>query len=393
MHSSQVVVVSRSPEDVETVTRALEKEVSVHGRVLANGSHNPMLGVETPPDVLVLLLTEYSHLELQELIAIKTDERPPLIIVGSATDPNVMRLAMQAGARDFLPELDPAELLASVFKIIREGDELQSSQRLISFVSGKGGSGGTFLAANYAHLLCENHKYATLLMDLDRQFVDLPQYLGINPEASLLDALRIVDELDEMAISAFISKHRSGLSVASHKVVDVIGGTEDVPFDEPYGINQFVGIAKRKFTHIVAEVPRYLDALGARYLELSDQIIVVMQQNVPSVRDTLRMLRLLTVELDIPKDRITVLVNRYGDSPAMSLADVRQSLGGYEVATIANDFVAASSSIDMGVPVKTENPKSPIVKDLSDLIYKLEGLEPATERGILSRSLSAMFRN
>ena len=116
MHSSQVVVVSRSPEDVETVTRALEKEVSVHGRVLANGSHNPMLGVETPPDVLVLLLTEYSHLELQELIAIKTDERPPLIIVGSATDPNVMRLAMQAGARDFLPELDPAELLASVFK-------------------------------------------------------------------------------------------------------------------------------------------------------------------------------------------------------------------------------------------------------------------------------------
>lgn len=304
-----------------------------------------------------------------------------------------MRLAMQAGARDFLPNLDHAELLASVRKIIRDSDDAQGEQRLISFVSGKSGSGGTFLAANYAHLLCENHRPSTLLLDLDRQFVDLPQYLGLNPEASLLDALRIVDELDEMAISAFISKHNSGLSVASHRVADVLTGADDVPFDEQHGIDRFVEISRRKFTHIVAEVPRYLDALGARYLELSDQIVVVMQQNVPSVRDTLRMLRLLTVELEIPKDRIALLVNRYGDSPTMSLSDVRQSLGGYEIATIANDFAAASTSIDMGVPVKTESLKSPIVKDLAALINKLEGLEPVSEQGIFSRSLSAMFRS
>jgi pilus assembly protein CpaE len=248
-----------------------------------------MSGLDGSPAVLVLLLTEYSHLELQELVATKPDERPPLIIVGSTADANVMRLAMQAGARDFLPKLDYAEILASVRKIIRETGDSPGEQRLISFVSGKGGSGGTFLAANYAHLLCDNHQYSTLLMDLDRQFVDLPQYLGVNPEASLLDALRIVDELDEMAISAFISKHNSGLSLASHKVADVLTGPDIVPFDEQHGIDRFVEIARRKFTHIVAEVPRYLDALGARYLELSDQIVVVMQQNVPSVRDTLEL--------------------------------------------------------------------------------------------------------
>jgi hypothetical protein len=77
----------------------------------------------------------------------------------------------------------------------------------------------------------------------------------------------------------------------------------------------------------------------------------------------------------------------------MSLADVQQSLGGYEISTISNDFAAASTSIDMGVPVKTENPKSPIVKDLTALINKLEGLEPVSEQGIFSRSLSAMFRS
>lgn len=64
MHSNQVAVVSRSPEGVEALAQALDKEMSVQSYVLANGSHNPMTGLEKPPAVLVLLLTEYSHLEL-----------------------------------------------------------------------------------------------------------------------------------------------------------------------------------------------------------------------------------------------------------------------------------------------------------------------------------------
>jgi pilus assembly protein CpaE len=128
-----------------------------------------------------------------------------------------MRTAMRLGARDFLPEpVVHDELLAAIARVaaeqVRERGDRDQGQ-IVAFINAKGGSGATFLACNVAYLFAGVSELKTVLVDLDLQFGALPQYLDIQPKRSMLEALDVADELDDMAIHAYLTRHETGLAV------------------------------------------------------------------------------------------------------------------------------------------------------------------------------------
>lgn len=397
--SNNILIVSRSSAAVD----ALHGHLSADGRdevatrVMTNGHADPLHNVSVVPDVLILRVDEATTAELDEFIARPANQRCPLIVVGNSQETSWMRLAMQAGARDFLLEPVSSEaLIAAVDQIIEEKTTQNgtSGGQMVAFVNAKGGVGSSFLAANFAHVCQDTGQLNTVLVDLDRQFTALPQYLDVKIQRGLSEAFEVAHELDSVAIEAFLSEHPSGLRLLGerHDFFIHFGVIESAP----HRVEQLLGVLSlldAKFDRIVVDVPRNLDALGIATLERADHIVLVVQQSVPCIRDAARMKTILTQNLNIESERLKVLVNRYQSNAPASLDDIKTALNVRSPILIPNHFSSVSRSIDTGVPIADEAPNSPVTKALRLMADELNGEVTQPPKNIFSRSISAILRS
>lgn len=106
--------------DLQSVCQRMPS-LEVSTRLVSNGHVDPLYGLERMPD---LLLVRVSHLWREELAALlqhPAHERPPLLVCGLLNEQDAMRLAMQAGARDVLPEpIAETELVSALSRLVTE---------------------------------------------------------------------------------------------------------------------------------------------------------------------------------------------------------------------------------------------------------------------------------
>jgi pilus assembly protein CpaE len=351
---------------------------------MPEGEVDPLSGIQILPDLLVLRVNGQSMEELEALAHYKPEERPPTIVIGEASNPECMRFAMRAGARDFLTEpVSEKDFLASVARLAAETRAAKSSERsqLIAFINAKGGSGATFLACNIAHLFACVSEFDTALLDLDLQFGTLPEYLDIHPRRGLLDALDVADDLDGVAIDAYMTKHTSGLSVLA-------GLRDSAMLQQDLMLARFetvLNLLSGNFERIVVDLPRRIEPFSAMVLERADRVVLVMQQSVPSLHDAVRMNDILTRELAIPADHITVAVNRYVKSASVEISDIQSSLNDKVPVRIPNDFKVVTESVNMGIPLREHARRAAITKALMRLEEGLGGRSAGQPKGFMTR--------
>jgi len=393
---TRILIAGRDEQAVEHIREAvasgLRAELSVH--VMRNGHADPLHGASVLPDALILRLDQHSTTELEEFLKRPAAQRSPLIIVGASQDPELMRRAMHAGARDYLSEPVSASLLAAALsRVCGERDTpSQEDRQLIAFINAKGGVGSSFLAANFAHVCRQVQGMDTVLIDLDRHFATLAQYLDVKVDRGLSDAIEVSGQLDSVAIDAFLAKHESGLRFIGERLdLGAIPGIPDgtVPRTDPF--LHLLSLLDEKFTRIVADVPRSLDALGIATLERADHIVLVMQQSIPCIRDALQLKQMITQGLGIDAKRLRPLVNRYSSSAPASLDDIREALGLAEPILVPNHFASVSRSVDTGVPIAEGASNSPVTKALKVLDDSLNGPPSRPQPNIFARSISSLL--
>ena len=189
MAKLKVLIASRSKVSGNLLSKSLSRqsEFVVTTKVLGNGHADPLHGVSDTPDLL-LLHHGPSHSELEFLAEAGHRIPLPLIVCGPGDNPESMRLAMQAGARDYVPESAPeSDLIASLLRVREENSRSGASAagKLIVVINGKGGSGASFLATNLAHGLVVDDGKQVTLVDLDIQFGGLCRYLDITPNIGI----------------------------------------------------------------------------------------------------------------------------------------------------------------------------------------------------------------
>lgn len=381
-----LLLVSRSQDSADQLFECLTQapDLRVEKRVITNGDSDPLRGVLSVPDLLVLHIGSGSISELDAIAKYSPEERPPLIVVGDGSDPSSMRTAMHAGARDFLAEpISEEDLLSSVRRFTAEAKPARRSKstEIVSFINSKGGSGATFLATNTAHLLATVADRRTALVDLDLQFGNLTQYLDLKPKRGVIDALDVAEDLDSVAIEAYMTPHETGISVLAgmNTHFDL---QQDLMLE---GFDRVLELLSANYERIVVDVPRHIDQFGAATLERSDRIAIVVQQSIPSLQDAARIYDIVTRKLAVPSDRIMVVLNRMFKNAAVEIADVEQSLHGMKPFVIPNDFQAVAESVNIGVPIYDLARRSPVTKALLQLAEDLDGRPAAKPKGLISR--------
>ncbi len=317
----------------------------------------------------------------------------PLIVIGPGNDAQLMRRAMQAGARDFLGQPVAAEQLQeSVRRILQELPRAAPGERrgrLTAVITAKGGSGGSFIACNLAHILAAHLGRETALLDMDLQFGALPLALDLNTRDTLLEALGGAEHLDPVALKGYMTKHKSGLHVLGAMSEQLI-----IPAEVSVeAVQRLLAVALQVYEHVVVDLPRQIDNLTGLVLASADRVLVVTQQSFSHLRDTKRMFGLLQGYVGVPAERISLVINRHHERHSISADDFVEAVRPADLLLVSNDFAHVTEALNLGIPVYDGARNAPVTKALCTIAERLDAGEQAPPprdkpaRGMLQRVL------
>jgi pilus assembly protein CpaE len=391
---TRILIASRSTAVLDRLQQAAAAagNCTVSTKLIVNGHADPLEGPARVPDILVLAVAGGATAELEAQGRRDPSRRCPLIVVSATPDPGLMRVAMQAGARDFLCEpLESADLVAAIERIASEQRPRTTDDargRSTVFMNASGGSGSTFLATSIAHLLQVSSNRDTVLIDLDLQFAPVSHYLDLHPKRDLVEALSVAADLDQVALEGYLTAHRSGLRTLS-ATPSATPLDRDAAGPQMRLLHQLLA---DRFEHLVFDLPNQIDPPGVVALQHASDVAIVVQQSLPSLRNAVRLLGLLVDELAIPRERITIVINRFRKGADVSQDDIERSLPNLRTACIPNHYQSVSESIAMGVPIFDHARTSPVVRPLQDLEQSLGGLGAAQPRGLFAKTLTSLMR-
>lgn len=390
MRKLNILIVGRTREALGYIQKMIGEHEGWRTdiRVITNGHTDPLYGVDILPDVLVLQYSDKGA-ELKHLITGKSTDRIPLIVFGPPNEAHGVRLAMQAGARDYLPQpVSPSEINGIISEIAAETATggFRKIGGLHVFMNGKGGSGSSFLASNIAHSLARSG-HSAMLVDLDLQFAGLCRYLDLEPKRGLFEALQSIEDMDETSAMAFTCEHKSGLSLLSAKSAS-LRLNADI---SPERLTTLLNIYRSFNEFVIADLPRHIDVLSAAVLESADQIMVVTQQTLPHVHDTARLLRILRKEICVDASKISVVVNRHDKNSAIETADIEKALRIQNLVTIPNQYKQTEESINSGLPLSAVSGNNSMTKSLLKLHGIIGGSVEPEQEGFLRRAIPALL--
>lgn len=351
------------------VAALLDKEVVSF--LIDSSSQSLPFSQKKHPDILIFLLDKNNLAVLNYLATLPKVSRAALLIISSINDNNLMRLAMQAGAHDFFTvPVDERELKRALVRLVADCQYVGDSSPgiLTTVVNAKGGSGGSLIACNLAHITAVASDAKVVLVDMDLQFGTQSLLLDLRPEHTLIEALGMINDLDFFALDGYTAKHRSNLRLLS--VLDeniVLPGEISVE-----SINQLLALSLNNYDRVFIDLPRLIDPVSAAILDKSDQIIIVVQQTLSHMRDAKRLIKILKTELSVTDKNILILVNRYNPNSSLQLKDIQATLDELNIVMIPNDYERVASATNLGVPLFDYARNSPITQAILELAEILD---------------------
>ena len=239
----------------------------------------------------------------------------------SATIIEMLRANVQDFLRRPLSSTEIRQLLDRLF--LARAERRRTPGTVLSFISNKGGVGKSTLSVNTATDLGQRHPGNVLLIDASLQLGICGLMLDIVPQATLADAVREKERLDETLLRRLTQVHPSGVHLlAAPKDAVEAAEVDDASFA------RVLNVARRTFDYIVIDTFPMLDSLLLSLLDISDLVYVVMQGTVPSVVGTVRFLSVLDA-LGLPRERLRLVLNQNYSGFAGNLkpGDIQQRLG------------------------------------------------------------------
>jgi len=312
---------------------------------------------------------------------IKADPRTadlPVIMLTAKAQTQSQLEGFRVGAIDYITKpVHPQDLVTRIQTVLERAQSAHQAggAQVIAVSGARGGVGASTLAVNLAAALAAQHR--TVLVDLELSGTAAIQ-LGLVPVRSLADLMSYdADPIDRGHVEAAITPHASGLHLLAAAMDEII-----IPDDiSAERTEKLLSVLNTAYDEIIIDLPHRIDPAMATILGHSDVIALVTQQTVAHLHDTKRLLYLLRDRLGISMDRILLLLNRYDAKAEVKQEDFTEVFPGVPLQTIPSDYVRASESINLGIPICESAASSPLGKSLLKLAADLsqgKALSPLT---------------
>lgn len=369
-NSLTFVVLSTGLDNFKAIRSALGAEGRT--RVLAGGDDTDQVYEEIlrlKPNAAIITLGANAEQAIA-LLKRLANECPStaLISAGKDSSPDLILRSLRAGARDFLRLPIIGDELKTVLDSTAKFCAGQVAApkkkgRMVAVFSSKGGCGTSFIAANLAAATSAK----TVLVDLNLQAGDLPLYLGVDPKYSIADMAEHRARLDESLAKSFITPYSSNLSLlAAPREVDA---ADEI---KPEHIFEVLQRLRESYDYIVLDPQHTFDSITLAALDQSDEIVLVLSLDIPSIRSTQRALEIFD-RLGYPRSKVRVVVNRWSKQIDLDLQQVEKFIGLPVAGFIPSDYQTAVMSINLGQPLVQSDPDSKISQEIRRLARAIAG--------------------
>ena len=254
---------------------------------------------------------------------------------------------------------------------------------VFTFFSTASAVGKTVLAVNYAADLAERG-YKVCLADLDLQFGDVCNYLGITPTQTFFNYYD--QEEDKRDTAAFITETQFGF--------DVLAAPLDV--DEGFIIDaetilQAINQLRDDYDYVLLDTTTGFTNISMAILEQTDVLYLpCVVDFIPSIKDLKIGLETLH-KLQFDYQRMRLILNRNKAETQISIKDVEAIVGRPFQYFISNDYQGIMQSIREAKPVVLTEAKNKLADEISDMVSEELGEKEETSSG-LTGWLGSLFR-
>lgn len=285
-----------------------------------------------------------------------------VMVYSQEDDAELLMKCMWAGAREFLTlPISPRvlnEALARAKARRAEAGSGGSTGKILLFLGSKGGSGVTTIASNFALSLQQEAAAPTLLLELQMDLGETALLLGLDARLTLADVIENANRLDHELLAGMISRHESGLGVIPGP--DHYSGPLHLGNGE---LAKLLQLAREDFHYIVVDTGAGLGHNADHLLEQADEIYLISQADVPSLRNAQRFIKYMQ---RLGASKVRLVLNRY-DSRRSEIDDehIAKAVGVPVDWKIPNDYMLVRRSHNTAEPLAGRD--SPIARTLRQM--------------------------
>lgn len=331
---------------------------------IAEQAHVAVFGPSVPVDTAIALGEELSS------------ARPPVavVLIAPRVSTELLRQALRAGLRDVLSAetQSPADAIAAIdtaFTAASAGRDAvdepdarseAATGHIVTVFSTKGGVGKSVLATNLAVALAADSDRRVVLVDLDLGSGDDGIMLDLQPAHTITDAVGAIDRLDTDMLQGLLVPHRSGVRALLAPV-----RPEDAEVITSAKLGRILDLVRQVADFVVIDTAGALDEVVLTAVDKSDVVLAVATMDMPSVKNMRVSLQKLS-QLGYRDGLVRLVLNRADSKVLMEISDVEEALGTRVTARIPSDRLVPRS-VNKGVPIVIEAPKSGVARSIMEL--------------------------
>jgi len=242
----------------------------------------------------------------------------------------------------------------------------QSSSRtaapIVAFFSAKGGAGTTTLSINAAAALARKYPRQVLLVDLAAPFGHAALFADLIATGSIASATRAAQADFETVLRGNIVNHKAGIGVLPGTLrpeeVDTLTG-------ERVGRVLDAVVAWQKL--IVVDVGTSLAEAALAVIERAECLVIVVPPEIAAMTDARRSLAIFRDIMNVPDNRMELVLNQRSPHPPLDRAAVESILGRKMAVIVGFDDSRPEDSTLAGGLVLQHDPSSMVSRGATDI--------------------------
>jgi pilus assembly protein CpaE len=409
----KVVIVDDIAETRDHLAKLLsfEPDITVAGSV-GSGIEAIALAVQAPVDVLLLDINMpgMDGIATAEQLSINAPQAS-IIMMSVQGEPDYLRRAMLAGAREFLVKPFSSDELAASIRQVHQRERQKQDRfastrpapapetnghaepvrgqpgQVVTFFSPKGGVGRTTLAVNFAVAARTELGKRVALIDAGLQFGDVGVLLNLNPKnASIADLAREMASGDMETLETTLIDHSTGV-----RVLMAPPSPEMAELITPDHVTRIVAALRATHDLVVIDCSPQLQDVTLAFLDQSDVVLTVLTLEITNIKN-IRQFLALVEQLGYPEGKIQLLLNRADSGYGIRLQDVESSIGRKISHSVVSDGRTVVYALNRGVPFVVAARQARVSEDVVRLAKAVVGgeqvdtsqvpLRAATKKGV-----------